>query len=313
MTSTPQTGGVGTDPLGESARGRWGEEDERGALNLLTPEITVTAAHAVRNGRIYRLDIPIQHDETPAWEYRGAAHRLTLSTSSDPDLFENPAWGAPPGTGANEDMLFLASHNGTHIDALSHVFHDNTMYNGFPADTFRPHSGAGRNGVQRFGPVATRGVVLDIPRALGFEALPADYVISYEDLEAAEARQNTKVQVADAVLIRTGWMEKFFESARAGAPSLYPQPGIGLSAARFLAERDVALVGSDNSAVEGLPSDGGFLASHIALELKRGIPFMENLTLEEVCEAGVSTGLFIISPLSITGASASPIAPFLVT
>ena len=96
--------------------GRWGDDDERGALNLLTPEVVLRAAQACRTGKVYNLGLPVQRAGVPVFDYRGAPQRLTLTSQTDEANFA--VYGAPSGLGANEDVLVIAAHNGTHMDAL---------------------------------------------------------------------------------------------------------------------------------------------------------------------------------------------------
>ena len=67
--------------------GRWGEEDERGALNLISGEAVLGAAHATTTGKVYPLGLPIQREGVPIFEYRGAPQRLTLTSHADPDMY----------------------------------------------------------------------------------------------------------------------------------------------------------------------------------------------------------------------------------
>nr|WP_255669681.1 cyclase family protein [Aeromicrobium wangtongii] len=267
----------------------------------------MSAVRAIATGRSYQLAIPIQHAGTPVLDYRGAPHRLTLSSCHDPEMFSG--YGAPAGTGANEDILMIACHNGTHMDSLSHVFADDKIYNGFAAETFKPNSGASRAGIEKCGPVIGRAVFLDIAELHGVSSLAADVVITADDIIAAERRQEVEIRPGDIVLLRTGWMEAYFEATSRGETLPFEQPGIGKSASKLLVERDVAVVGSDNWAVESIPSDGGFLEAHIELQVRHGIPFIEGLTLGELSRDKAGYGFFVASPLPITGASGSPVNP----
>jgi hypothetical protein len=125
--------------------GRWGEDDERGALNLLTPDAVLAATKACRTGKVYSLSLPIQQHGVPIVDYRNPPMRLTLVNSSDKDIFAE--FGGVD-TGANEDFLVLASHSLTHMDALCHVFHEGRMYNGFPAESAQTRAGALHCGIQ---------------------------------------------------------------------------------------------------------------------------------------------------------------------
>src|SRR5574340_134374 len=98
---------------------RWGDQDERGALNLLTPEKVLAATRLCRTGTVYPLAVPIRRDAL-VLAHRGAPQRYGLLNHTDEAMFQ--PWGAAPGVGANEDVLVLPSHGHTHMDALCHVY-----------------------------------------------------------------------------------------------------------------------------------------------------------------------------------------------
>ena len=105
--------------------GRWGADDERGTLNLISPERVLAAMQVCKTGKVYSLSLPIQNKGVPLLEHRPAPSRYSLTSASDPEQF---TWmGGHPGLGANEDVLVLASHNTTHMDALSSVRHGTVL------------------------------------------------------------------------------------------------------------------------------------------------------------------------------------------
>ena len=97
--------------------GRWGDDDERGALNLLTPERVRAGAAAVTTGKVYSLGIPIQSSGVPLLDYRGTPMRLTLLNESDDGRYA--MMGCAEGTGTHEDVLVLASHTTSHMSSRS--------------------------------------------------------------------------------------------------------------------------------------------------------------------------------------------------
>jgi kynurenine formamidase len=285
--------------------GRWGESDERGALNLLDEETVLAARDAIATGKVYQLALPIQRSGVPSVEYRGIAQRLTLTSYSDSDLFG--AYGAPPDVGANEDMLIFASHTTTHMDALCHVHAGGTVYNGFPREMMTSYEGASRCGIEKTGAFATRGILVDVAGNKGVDCLEAGYAVTPEDLQEAMAAQGTDVRAGDAVLVRTGWVEHFYAT---GAEMSLEQPGVGLDAARWLADRDVVAVGGDNSSVEPTPWDKDeFLGVHRELLVKRGIYLIEHLQLADLARDRCYEFLLSVSPLLITGATGCPVNP----
>jgi kynurenine formamidase len=284
--------------------GRWGADDERGALNLITEEAIRVAAGTVQRGHVYSLGLPIDAKATPVLPNKGEPRRFTLTSDSDADLYAS--FGAAPGVGGNQDVLMIPSHHGTHIDALSHVFSQHLMFNGFESSTFTSFSGASRLGVEKLGAIVGRGVLLDVAAFSGVEALPAGYRITSDELDSCAQSQGTTIQAGDILLLRTGWIEEWARtrSQQAG------QPGIGLDATAFIRDNDVAVVGADNSAVEVMPFDGGtFLAVHIELLVHLGVPLIEHLYLAELARDCIYKFLFMAAPLKVTGAAGSPINP----
>ena len=169
--------------------GRWGEDDQLGALNLITPEVTAAAAATVRTGRTVSCARPLD----------------TVSSADNPAPVAHHMTGtATEGMGA--DYFAIASHGfaTSHIDALCHIFHEGRLYNGYPAETVTAH-GATKLGIHRLHDgIVTRGVLLDIPALRGVDALEPGEPVFPEDLEAAERRAGLAVRPGDALLVRTG-------------------------------------------------------------------------------------------------------------
>jgi kynurenine formamidase len=290
--------------------GRWGAGDERGALNLITPEMLRRAAASIRTGRTYPLGIPIQADGVPIFDYRGKPMRLTLQDSTDAGIYE--AYGCSPGTGANEDVMIFASHTTSHMDALIHVYEDGYHYNGVPASAMQAQAGATKLGIEKVAGFAARAVLLDMPRYFG----DGDWVepgrkIGADDLAGACASQGVEVLAGDVVLVRTGYLQMWYADNGVFGPG---QPGIGLDAASWLAARDIVAVGSDNAAVEVMPFDGNdFLAVHKLLLVRLGIYLLEFLDLSQPARDEAWEGLLTVAPLKVTGATGSPINPIFVS
>jgi kynurenine formamidase len=286
--------------------GRWGTDDERGALNLLTPDVVKEALKAPKTGKVYSLSIPIQRSGIPNFEFRGAPQRLTLAGQGD-EAFHRSVGGVE-GVGANEDMLVMAAHTATHLDALGHVYEGRKLYNGFSAEEVSAMSGAPRCGVDKIGAIVGRGVLVDVAAALGVSALDPGHVITVAEFELACSRESVELRSGDIVLIRTGWLEGYMNPD--DGFDIHPQPGIGLELAEHLAASDVCVVGADNSAVEALPFDQGvYLGSHIVLLVSHGIHLLEHVALQELSRDGCYEFLVTIAPLNVPGATGSPVTP----
>lgn len=277
---------------------RWGPEDERGALNLQTNESVIAGLRAASAGTIYSLGLPLQRSGVPHVPHRPAPQRLTLTSDSDAGMFA--AFGAEPGCGTHEDVVMLATHEASHMDALGHVYDGELMYNGFRGDATSTYGGLQHCGIEKAGPVVARGVLFDVAGARG--PLEPGQVITVEDLEACEV----SLTPGSVALVRTGWLEAFDPIAGL----TYQQPGIGVAAARWLAGQDVIAVGADNTSVEAMPFEGGaYLPVHVELLVRRGVYLLEHLVLADLARDGVREFLFVAAPLPITGASGSPVCP----
>jgi kynurenine formamidase len=286
--------------------GRWGSDDERGAVNLVTPQRLVSAAGLVRRGRSFGLGIPLGRNGPQSGNRVNPIHMM--SETGDEQLF-------PGGFKYADDYLFLPLQGATQWDALAHVYYDDLMYNGFPARDITV-KGAARCSIdkQRNG-IVGRGVLLDIAALKGLDWLGAGTVITPDDLEAAAAAQGgVRVGGGDILLFRTGWRRKFLVDGDAAA-FMAGEPGLGQDCCAWLRERDVAAVGSDNWAIEVLPGEfpDVLLNVHMILIRDMGLSLCEILDLEELaadCHAdGVWEFLFAAPPLPVTRAVGSPVNP----
>lgn len=279
--------------------GTFGEQDERGALNLLSADLVRDAAGLVRNGEVIQLGQSIGA-RTPI-----PPHRLRAARFMDRDGGDY-AVGAkrPGGFQFAEDTVLLPTHIGTHIDALAHVWHSDLLYNGFPGGSVRSTTGAQRCGADKLGPIIGRGVMIDMAAST---CLEVGEEITAGMLRKRLAEQGDALQPGDIVLIRTGWLERHRDDADA---YFQGEPGPDLGAGRWLAEQGAAVVGCDNFAVEPLPfPEGQVFPVHQYLIRDCGIPLLEGLELEGLAETSRSVFLFVALPLRLEGCTASPLNP----
>ncbi len=286
--------------------GRWGADDQLGALNQITPDDVVAAARLVRRGRIYSLAQPIRRSGVPCERSRNPSLHLMRVDGADYMAGAKP----PGGVRATDDYLFMACHGTTHIDALAHVWTGDQMYNAIPGAQVRS-SGARKLGIENVRGIAARGVLLDVAAFKGDAHLPAGYAITPADLEGCAAAQGVTVGRGDVVLVRTGWRGVFDRDPDAYYRS---QPGIGLACGPWIVARDVVAVGADNVAVEvDPPEDGkGPVPLHVELIRNHGIYLLELLELDELARDRVFEFLFVAAPLRIIGGVGSPLNPLAV-
>lgn len=284
--------------------GRWGPEDEAGALNFIGAGQVLRAAGLVRTGQVLRLAQPLS-TKTPVPPHRCGLQHFLGRDGGD------YAAGArrPGGFQFAEDTVVMPLHIGTHVDALCHAWYDDKLYNGYLGNTLRSTSGAARLGIEKMPPAFTRGVLLDIVRLRG-GPLGRGEAITAADLEAAQAQAGVTLETGDAVLIRTGWLEaNLHDEAR----SFNEEPGIEVGAAQWLADREVCLVGADNYAVEVLPfATGTVFPVHQLLIRDHGVPLLEGVQLDGLVASGRFVFLFVAAALPIVGATGSPLSPLAV-
>ncbi|MFC3243962.1 cyclase family protein [Gordonia humi] len=234
------------------------------------------------------------------------AHRNGSARYMDRDAGDY-ALGArsPNGFRFAEDTVTISTHSGTHVDALSHTWSGDQLYNGHSSANIRSTSGARRLGAEKLRSVVTRGILVDLVEDNGGPLAPSTPV-GADALERAYATAGTEPQIGDAVLLRTGW----WDPAKSPAEYFDLEPGLDIGAARWLADHDVAIVGADNYAVEQQPSpDGSTFPVHLHLIHKFGIPLIENLDLDELAATGRKVFVFVFAPIPLAGSTASPVTP----
>ncbi|MCW0213117.1 MAG: cyclase family protein [Pseudonocardia sp.] len=288
---------------------RWGPEDEKGTLNLITPDLVLAAAGRVRSGRVFDLGIPFSSDG-PQVGGGGRINPVHLmrDTGAGQDL--------PGGAHYADDYVFMPLQAASQWDGLSHIFYDDQLYNGYPASDVGPH-GAKRLAVDKLGRgIVGRGVLLDIARLEGVDWLGRNHVITPDDLDAAAERQGVTVGTGDILLVRTGWRQVFTTTGDS-RQFMDGEPGIGLACTEWLHRRQVAALCSDNWAIEALPGEGtDKYPVHCVLIRDMGMPLGEILDFEELAadcaQDGVYDFFFTAPPIKFVGAVGSPVNPLAV-
>ncbi|MBQ1089017.1 cyclase family protein [Streptomyces sp. B93] len=287
--------------------GRWGADDERGTLNLITDAVVREAAAEVRTGRRVPLALPLEQDGVQTGMIPGRVNPLHTMVQINQELFG-------PGTVAcSDDAVTMGLQAATHWDALTHVSHSGRLYNGRPADSVTAHGGAGFGGIDKAGPVVSRGVLLDVARARGVERLDGGHAVTPEDLEAAEEFAGVRVRAGDIVLVRTGQVRVLLAGDRQGYG--FPSPGLSVRTPEWFHARDVAAVANDTLTFEIFPPEieDLWLGVHALDLVEMGMLQGQNWNLEELSTACGETGrhTFLLSamPEPFTGATGTPVAP----
>ncbi len=287
--------------------GRWGEEDEAGALNLITPAKRLEAARAMRLGRSVSCARELAVE--PAADNPHPALHMMIRGGDDCVL---------PGIGLETTMDFVgvAFHGmaTTHIDALCHVLVDGQMYNGFPASEVKS-TGARRGSIMcaRDG-IVSRGVLLDIPHARGEPWLEPGTAIGIADLEAAEQAHGVTVSEGDILLVATGRDARRAEHGpwvpfHDGMAGLHPE------CVPWLHQRGVAVLGGDgvSDVFPGPQIPGWVMPVHQCTLVAMGVHLLDNLRLDYLASACAEhnqyTFQFVVAPLRVEHGTGSPCNP----
>jgi len=280
--------------------GRWGKDDQLGTVNLITPSKRKAAAALVKEGYTVSLSSDAETMKSADNEFPFAQEMI--ATGNDP----NPMFGMD---------IYSTRYHGkvlTHLDALSHMFYQGKMYNGYP------QSEVNRQGAQKLSVIAyknglvSRGILMDVPLLKGVKYLEPGTPIYPADLDAWEKKAGLKVGSGDIVFIRTG---RWARRAEKGAWDTEVQAaGMHASCARWFHQRDVAIVGSDThgelmpSPVQGVP-----FPMHQLLLIAMGTPMFDNCDLEPLSQAAASRKrwefLLTASPLAVPKGTGSPLNP----
>jgi kynurenine formamidase len=283
--------------------GRWGNDDQKGTLNLITPAKRRQAAALVKDGVAVSLarDAATEKDIDNAQPYEHVMVAIRDAVSTD---------------------RFAVSFHGyahTHLDALAHHFLGGKMYNGFPRDEYVTKDGAVRGSIHNVKDgIFTRGILIDMPQLKGVPYLEPGTPIFVEDLEAWEKRAGLKIGAGDAVFIRTGrWVRR----TRLGAWDVSRQAaGLDASVIPWLRQRDVALLGSEsalsvapNPPTAQITNPDDYLPVHNFVLVALGMPVFDNCQLDALSEVALAHRrwefLLTATPLPLVKGTGSPINP----
>ncbi len=297
--------------------GKWGADDEIGALNYTRPEDIVAAARLVQKGKVMSLALPYDNrgpqgakSKYPALGRFNPIH-LMLRTGTDAYsgvLDQRKIRSA-------DDIIIMPMQCGTQWDGLGHVFYGDSMWNGYDCRTVTS-AGALKCGIEKTKEkLVGRGVLLDIPRMLGQDRLPDGFAISNELLDRAEGYFGVEVRRGDHLLVRTGQMETMLD---AGTWDGYPggdAPGLAFETLDWLHTKQVAAIATDTWGAEVRPNqtDEANQPWHWISIPIMGLTVGEIFYLAELakdCAEDKRYEFMFVGPgLPVTGAVATPANP----
>jgi len=279
--------------------GRWGPDDELGALNLITPDKRCQAAALVRQG------LPISLARNAIKEQVG------VSAPFEHTMVES---GETPGAESAGDIFSVQYHGytQTHLDALCHMFYGNSMFNGVSRGQVSNRGAEKMSVLTMKDGIFTRGVLMDMPAVLGKPYLEASDAIYPEHLDSWLASSGLTIEPGDASIIRTGRWAREQAEGRWDIES--GSAGLHASCLPWLRERDISVLVSD-LASDLMPSrvEGVRLPIHLVTIAALGVPIIDNCDLEALSRHSLQQErwqfLFVVAPLAVPGGTGSPINP----
>ncbi|MCH7671379.1 MAG: cyclase family protein [Proteobacteria bacterium] len=284
--------------------GRWGDDDELGAANFITPQKRLEAVALVTEG----ISVSLAHDvnQTEAVDASTLLIREVLRVSP---------------TGASDRLVYTGSYHGTihsHLDAVDcHIMYQGKGYNGVTYEEVEAADGCPRGSINAHKDgILTRGILFDatlLPGRASAEGwLEPGTVINYEDLLALEEIEGVKVEPGDVILLYTGrWKRR---AALGAWPTTEGVAGYHADVAYFLKDRGVAMIGHDmwnDVSPSGIPNVR--LPLHSLALVSLGVSIFDNLDFERVAvlarELGRYQFMFMASPLRIEKGMGSPLNP----
>lgn len=277
--------------------GRWGDDDELGTRNLITPEKTLQAAGLVRRGITVSLAHNPMPDEAPDNPDSAFNHTMGRTLRSDTYEFTYHGYGV------------------SHIDSLCHFIWNDRLYNDISPSESSPE-GCGKLGIQNLkSGIVTRGILLDFPKLKGLPYLEPQTPIYVEDIEAWERQAGVRVSSGDVIFVRTGrWARRAVHGPWQVSGN---SAGLHASVLPWIKERGVAFVGSD-AATDVMPSlvDGVTQPVHTMLIAGFGSNIFDNMDLESLAETATQENRweFMLSagPIPVEGGTGSPLNPIAV-
>ena len=282
--------------------GRWGKDDQLGALNLITNKKRKEAAALVKDG------VSVSLSNT--FNYKKEA-----DNASPVELLvaKNASGGVINANGSISDRMLIPYHGTmvTHLDDLAHIVEQNKMYDGYPAAEIFSEEGAAKGDVINVkNGIFTRGILFDIPRLKGVAYIEPGTGVTPQDLEAWEKKAGIKVSAGDAIFVRTG---RWARRAISGPWEIGKlQAGLDPSCVPWLKQRGVVLVGGDYYN-EMFPGKAGRDPIHIGAINHLGVRLIDNAHLEAASELAAARQrwefLLVVVPLAVPHATGSPVNP----
>jgi kynurenine formamidase len=290
--------------------GRWGDDDQKGCLNLITPEKRTQAASLVRDGIPVSCARPITTEMTSEVTYQVQRYMVDSGEGRDTD----PPERRLVRRGAAEFIgMVFHGQTITHIDALSHYSWQAKLYNGKPANLITSREGAQSHSIEVASEgIVSRGVLLDITRVKGTPWMAVDDPVMPDDLEAAERLEGVLVEEGDILLVRTGNYRMRLENGP--RPRTEPATACQVACTPWFKERGIAMLGTDTSN-DIRPGHYATITAplHTVSLVTLGMWLIDNANLEELAQACQERNryefMLALGPLRLRNVTGSPVNP----
>ncbi|MDM1292738.1 cyclase family protein [Sphingobacterium sp. N143] len=281
----------------------YGEKDEIGAANLITPELVLQSLKLVKKGKTIPLAVPIDK-HLPAFR-----HRSFNLYNIQPGEQAGATLG-PNKFSFNDELVNAWTGVGTQLNGIGHIGINNVYYNGNKARDFVTVEGVKKLGIEKVPPFVTRAIVLDMTAHYGKKIVPGGTEFTVADIQSVLKKENIRIKKGDVVLFNTGWLELIGNNNQ---QFLETEPGIGMEAAKWLADQGIIAFGGDTWASEVYPnpSTNEEFPINQFLLAKRGIYNLELIDTRPLVEEKVWEFLFVLGqPLYVgsTQVNVNPVA-----
>ncbi len=273
--------------------GRWGKDDQRGTLNLVTPAKRKQAAGLVKEG----ISVSLAHDFPAVQKADNQAQMVMTMTIQK---------GGP--VAMDEWRIFYHGLSYSHMDSLCHARYKDKAFNGFPAAD-ATEAGCVSSGIEQLKDgVFSRGILIDVPRLKGVPFLATGTPVLASDIEAWEKKTGLRIEPGDVVLVRTGRWAKRSDGKEVNLQG--GSPGVHVSALPLLRNRDVAVLGTDVG-LDVTPAgvEGVVIPTHTVAIASMGLIIIDNTDLEALAETAARLNrwefLFTVAPIPVKGSTGS--------
>jgi kynurenine formamidase len=302
--------------IGDRVRnwGRWGDDDQIGTANLIDDAATRRGAACVRTGKRFSLAVELKENGVQVGQPAGRINPILSPTSLNE---RDPA--APGIWFGTDDMITMSTCAGTHFDGLVHIGYDDQVYGGRPVGTVRARGGAQWAGVEHLPPIATRGLLIDVPGTRGVDFLDVGTAVTADDLEAGLAAAGLIIEAGDVLCVRTGEIRHYHsgDRHRYAVGEDWKLTGLGVSCIEWMHRHDVAGVFTDCYGLEVMPPESGnwddLCVVHMLQLRDMGLLQGQNWDFEALTDDCVADGVYefflVAAGEPLVGATSTPVHP----